>query len=122
MVRLLFIGSLLGFVVASLLTHAHEGATENPFVRYALTRPESFDGNIAERVPAGSYLYVRVIDAAAREHWVATLAATASSTTAVRVTAYARASKFTSRRLSRQFESLSFGSVSSRSPTIKESP
>jgi hypothetical protein len=91
----------------------------NPLVTHALTRPETLVGYVVERLPAGSYLYLRVIDSEGAPHWVATLRRTASTDDDVRVTVFARADTFHSTRLSREFSPLSFGPVS---PAVVESP
>lgn len=91
----------------------------NPLVTHALTRPELLVGHVVERLPAGSYLYLRVIDAAGAPHWVATLRRMAPAGDDVRVTVFARAATFHSARLSRDFSPLSFGPVS---PAVVESP
>ncbi len=91
----------------------------NPLVTHALTRPETLVGRVVERLPAGSYLYLRVIDSEGAAHWVATLRRTASTDDDVRVTVFARADTFHSTRLSRVFSPLSFGPVS---PAVVESP
>lgn len=107
---------LLGVGVAL----ARPASAENPLARYALSEPTRLHGQVLERVPAGSYLYLRLRDDSGREHWVATLRATASSSDDVTVTVVSRAPSFTSKRLGRAFEPLLFGAVSS-TPT-KESP
>ncbi|MBM4778235.1 MAG: hypothetical protein GQE15_11090 [Archangiaceae bacterium] len=91
----------------------------NPLVTHALTRPETLAGHVVERVPAGSYLYLRLVDAQGTAHWVATLRRTAPTGDDVRVTVFARAETFHSSRLSRDFSPLSFGPVS---PAVVESP
>lgn len=107
---------LLGVGVA--LARPAPGA--NPLAEYGLSQPTSLHGEVLERVPAGSYLYLRLRDDAGHQHWVATLRATASQTDDVTVTVVARAPSFTSKRLARAFEPLLFGAVS---PTPKkESP
>lgn len=92
---------------------------QNPLVTHGLTRPETLVGHVVERVPAGSYLYLRVIDAVGAAHWVATLRRTAATDDAVRVTVFARAETFHSTRLDRDFSPLSFGTIS---PAVVESP
>lgn len=90
----------------------------NPLATYALSRPEQFVGRVTERIPAGTYLYLRV-QHASELHWVATLRRTAPAADEVRVTVFARAERFTSSRLAREFSPLSFGAVS---PAAEESP
>lgn len=106
---------LLGVGVAL----ARPASGSNPLSTYSLAEPVLLHGLVLERVPAGSYLYLRLRDDAGHEHWVATLRATASSANDVNVTVVARAPTFTSRRLARVFEPLLFGAVST-TPT-KES-
>ena len=78
--------------------------------------PASFSlrGTVVERVPAGSYLYLRVEQPTGTTHWVATLARTAASGPEVDVTVFARSDHFHSRRLERDFDPLLFGAVSPR--------
>jgi hypothetical protein len=87
-------------------------------VRYALGQSArfGFTGHVEERLSAGSYLYLRVRDAAGAGHWVATLTSTASATDDVDVQIFARAEDFHSRRLGRDFSPLLFGTVRSRAP------
>lgn len=104
---------LLGVGVAL----ARPASGTNPLAEYSLAEPSRLRGQVLERVPAGSYLYLRLRDDSGLEHWVATLRATASSTDDVTVTVVARAPSFTSKRLARVFEPLLFGAVS---PTPKK--
>lgn len=103
---------LLGVGVAL----ARPASGSNPLSEHRLTEPTLLHGRVLERVPAGSYLYLRVRDDSGREHWVATLRATASSADDVDVTVVARAPSFTSKRLARVFEPLLFGAVSPTTP------
>ncbi|MDI1447438.1 hypothetical protein [Polyangium sp. 6x1] len=112
----------LMMLAAGLAAGAHAatsaGPAKNPLVAYALG-PSSrfgFTGRVAERVSAGSYLYLRVQDAAGTEHWVATLTSTASTAEDVEVQVFARAEDFHSKRLSRDFSPLLFGTVRPRAP------
>lgn len=91
----------------------------NPLVTHALTRPETLVGHVVERLPAGSYLYLQLVDAEGATHWVATLRRTAPVGDDVSVTVFARADRFHSTRLARDFSPLSFGPVS---PAVVESP
>lgn len=97
--------------------------TANPFAQYALATPVETAGLVVERLPAGGYLYLRLRDDAGLESWVVTLSRTAPSEAQVRVTVFARADTFTSKRLGRTFEPLLFGAVRAPStPTTPESP
>lgn len=111
----------LGVVTASL---AGRGATvANPFAAHALPSPFETSGVVVERVPAGGYLYLRLRDVAGAESWVVTLSRTAPADADVRVTVFARADTFSSKRLGRTFEPLLFGAVRAAStPTPPESP
>lgn len=93
-------------------------APRNPLGTSALQQPEPLIGRVTERVAAGPYLYLRLQNESGL-HWVATLRRTAPADEHVRVTVFARAERFTSSRLSREFSPLSFGTVS---PAAQESP
>jgi hypothetical protein len=101
MTRLLALFSALTFTAAP---------AANPLVGFALERPETLRGCVVERVPAGSYLYVRLEDG----RWLATLSATASAAPCITSTVFARAPRFHSQRLSRDFEPLAFGTLEAR--------
>lgn len=105
------------------LTAARGGTPENPFATHALTSPFETAGVVVERVPAGGYLYLKLRDVAGAESWVVTLSRTAPADGDVRVTVFARADTFSSKRLGRTFEPLLFGAVRAAStPTPPESP
>ena len=112
---------ILGVVTASL---AGRGSTvANPFATHALASPFETSGVVVERVRAGGYLYLRLRDVAGVESWVVTLSRTAPADADVRVTVFARADTFSSKRLGRTFEPLLFGAVRAAStPTTPESP
>jgi hypothetical protein len=86
----------------------------NPLTRYGLGAASRYTlcGQVEERLPAGSYLYLRVREATGDSHWVATLRSTAAATHQVEVKVMARAEHFASRRLGRDFAPLHFGAVS----------
>lgn len=89
----------------------------NPFAGGQLTRESgAIQGAVVERVAAGGYVYLRVIDGRGAEHWLVTLEGPA--TRALRVDAHllARAERFESRRLSRAFAPLHFVSLTPSSP------
>jgi hypothetical protein len=92
---------------------ARDGAGVNPFAANALDGRArfSFEGVIEARLPAGSYVYLQVRDGAGARRWVATLAATAPAGARASVFVLARAERFRSRRLSREFSPLFFGAV-----------
>jgi len=92
----------------------------NPLTQYALEDKDVFTvpARVLERVAAGSYLYVR-LEAGGREHWLATLRATAPDATLVRATVFARADRFHSARLRRDFDGLWFG-VLRPTPAVQE--
>jgi hypothetical protein len=111
-------GVLLTAGFAAALTLWPERSSGNPLVRYAL-EPSArfgFTGRIEERLPAGSYLYLRVRDPAGARHWVATLSSTASAADEVQVRILARSEDFHSKRLGRDFSPLLFGTVRSAAP------
>lgn len=92
---------------------APRSASGNPLARAALSAAEELtvDADVVESVPAGSYLYLRVVEHR-REHWVATLASTApKGVSRVRVQVFGRAKGFHSARLGRDFEELWFAAV-----------
>ncbi|EPX61855.1 hypothetical protein D187_010474 [Cystobacter fuscus DSM 2262] len=86
---------------------------DNPLSRHALAPSDQMrlTGFVEERLPAGSYLYLRVRTPDGSRHWVATLSTAASRESAVQVQVFARADDFHSRRLGRDFSPLLFGSV-----------
>ncbi|MDP3500378.1 MAG: hypothetical protein Q8S33_08600 [Myxococcales bacterium] len=111
--------------VAAALTAGRGDTLENPFATHALASPFETSGVVVERVPAGGYLYLKLRDVAGAESWVVTLARTAPAPASadVRVTVFARADTFSSKRLGRTFEPLLFGAVRAAStPTPPESP
>jgi hypothetical protein len=110
------------FVAAIAFGRGPRGPEANPFERYALARPFETRGVVVERVPAGSYLYVRLQNEVGAQSWVVTLARTAPVDNQVHVTVFAKADTFTSKRLHRTFEPLLFGVVRADSPTTQESP
>jgi len=96
----------------------------NPLIAAALPAQSVFstDAVVLERVPAGSYLYLRVA-AQGRERWAATLASfEPRGTSLVRLTVFGRAHHFHSARLDRDFDELWFAGVSPRAvpPAVQE--
>lgn len=101
----------------------------NPLSAHGLAASERFEftGRITRRLPAGGYVYLRVHDDHGRAHWVATLRATAPEAQRVRVWVLARAARFPSRRLQREFAPLLFAAVHAHAdphdhPRPKETP
>lgn len=84
----------------------------NPIATFTLAKPERVSGCVVERIPAGSYLYVRLDDG----RWLATLRATATDSRCIESTVFARAPRFHSSRLQRDFEQLSFGTLKESNP------
>lgn len=116
---LLVCGVLLTAGFAAAHTLWPERPSGNPLVHYGL-EPSArfgFTGRVEERLPAGSYLYLRVRDPGGARHWVATLSSTASATDEVQVRVLARSEDFHSKRLGRDFSPLLFGTVRSAAPT-----
>jgi hypothetical protein len=114
-------GVLLTAGLAAAHTVWPEAPSGNPLVRYAL-EPSArfgFSGRVEERLPAGSYLYLRVRDPAGARHWVATLTSTASAADEVQVRIFARSEDFHSKRLDRDFSPLLFGTVRSAAPSTR---
>jgi hypothetical protein len=70
-----------------------------------------FDGIVRERLPAGTYVYLAV-EHDQRLRWVATTGSTAEPGTPVHVQSMGMRHDFHSRRLSRTFDELVFGVVS----------
>ncbi|HEX8703683.1 MAG TPA: hypothetical protein VF815_32905 [Myxococcaceae bacterium] len=119
--------TLTALAVLGTLTAAFRPASAggNPLTRYALDAASRYTlcGHVEERIQAGSYLYLRVRDdATGATHWVATLRATASSASPVQVRVMARAERFTSPKLGRDFAPLLFGAVSEPSSCRSQSP
>jgi hypothetical protein len=104
----------LGGMIASAVSDAAEptGGNPNPIAAHALGEKDRFTrtGEVLQRLPAGSYLYLQLHDEGG-DWWVATLGATATAADRVQVTAFARADRFESRRLRRVFSPLVFGAV-----------
>jgi hypothetical protein len=110
--------------VAAAFTFGRGATPTNPFAANAIASPFEQAGVVVERVPAGGYLYLRLRDAAGAESWVVTLTRTAPADASVRVTVFAKADSFSSKRLGRTFEPLLFGAVraASTAPVTPESP
>jgi hypothetical protein len=90
--------------------HASKG---NPLTSAALSAADEFtvDGEVIERLPAGSYVYLRVV-ANGEAHWVAALTSlTPKNVTRARVHVFGRANDFHSARLGRDFAELWFAAV-----------
>ncbi|RYE87548.1 MAG: hypothetical protein EOO75_14330 [Myxococcales bacterium] len=68
-------------------------------------------GRVAERLAAGSYTYVRVVDGAGAARWVVTLGRLPPGADRVRVVTMAHVRDFASARLGRRFDDLFFGTV-----------
>jgi hypothetical protein len=83
-------------------------ATANPLAKAAQESLE-VQGVVAERLPAGSYTYLRIQGKTAL--WLATMGPGAAVGQAVTAKSFARADDFQSRRLKRRFEVLHFGTV-----------
>ncbi|MDY7226576.1 hypothetical protein [Hyalangium rubrum] len=119
MKRTLLLMTVLGGLVALIAVGSRSTSPgSNPLVRYSLSSAARYTmcGHVEERLPAGSYLYLRVRDDEGAQHWVATLRSTAPSTPEVSVRVLARAENFPSARLHRSFAPLLFGAVSESSP------
>lgn len=98
-------------LIAALGLASSATASANPLAKAAkesLTR----DGVVAERVPAGSYTYLRIADA--EPFWIATMGTGPAPGTPVTVNSFARTSDFHSKRLDRRFATLHFGVVTAR--------
>ncbi len=70
-----------------------------------------FDGEVQERIEAGSYVYLRVLDEQGNSHWLATLRQFTVNSRQVSVHVFARAEQFESARTGRVFAPLLFASV-----------
>ena len=96
-------------------SHRPLSAQGNPIgsIALPLRAPVRFHGAVRERVATGSYVYLRIADERGAEPWFVTLRGRDDETTerCVEATAYARAERFESTRLSRRFEPLWFGAV-----------
>ncbi|NUP07932.1 MAG: hypothetical protein HOW73_17950 [Polyangiaceae bacterium] len=72
----------------------------------------SFEGEVVERLDAGTYLYFAVEDAAGVSRWVTTLRTTSAAVgDTVKVNSFGVRDEFRSKRLSRTFDRLHFGIV-----------
>lgn len=90
--------------------------------QYALPEggPRSLSGTVQEQIPAGGYVYLRVRPTRGDDFWVASLRRAHSAPwSEVKVTAFARADNFRSKRLNRDFALLWFGSVKPLNPQPK---
>ncbi len=96
---------------------APRAAAGNPLARADLV-DFTTDAVVLERLPAGGYLYLRVLDGNG-EHWVATLSSFAPprEELCVRVQVFAKARDFHSPRLRRDFAELWFAAVQPAVPT-----
>jgi hypothetical protein len=115
--------ALFLFLAAAVLLASQRRSTStgpaNYIAQYVLPSQSRFTiaGRIEERLPAGSYVYVRVRDAAGASHWIVTLGDGAPGLDQVEATVYARAESFRSRRLGRGFSPLLFGTVHAAAPS-----
>ncbi|MFO0599370.1 MAG: hypothetical protein U0228_28945 [Myxococcaceae bacterium] len=84
----------------------------NPLTDGSVT-PElaTLSGRVDERLLAGSYVYLHLIDASGTPHWLVTLDGPATRASLVTARLFARAERFHSARLHRDFESLHFASL-----------
>ena len=113
---LLLLGGLVlgaGGVGGAIAARRATGAAGSPLASYALPEEgrRAFAAEVLERVPAGGYTYLRVREAGGAASWIATMGAGAEPGARVTVRILARAEKFRSRRLQREFAPLSFGFV-----------
>ena len=74
------------------------------------------EGRPVERVRAGSYTYVRVVDDAGQGRWVVTMGRVAEGASRVQARTMARVAGFHSRRLDRRFDELFFGTIRTVTP------
>lgn len=90
-------------------------AQANPIgsIALPLASPVHLRGAVRERIATGSYVYLRIADERGAEQWFVTLRGRDDETTerCVEATAYARAERFESTRLSRRFQPLWFGAA-----------
>jgi hypothetical protein len=86
---------------------------QNPFSAHLLAPDEQrwIDGQVEERLDAGSYVYLRLRPVEQPAVWVASLAMTTPAQPLVRVLVLGRAERFESRRLARVFSPLLFGVI-----------
>lgn len=92
----------------------------SPFASAALPIDQRFvvQGELIERLDAGSYAYFRVRDDHGADHWVVSLSLASPPETSARVRAdvLGRAEEFESPRLSRRFDVLLFAIVRAADP------
>lgn len=88
-----------------------------PFAGEANVKVMTFEGTVAEALPAGGYLYLKVASESgagpASDRWIATLAKPIAVGDRVRVRSFAERAPFASRRLDREFASVLFAVVTS---------
>lgn len=76
------------------------------------------EGRPAERLRAGAYTYVRVIDDQNVARWVVTMGRPPEGATRVQARTMAHATNFHSQRLQRRFDELYFGTIRPLSPSL----
>jgi hypothetical protein len=76
----------------------------------------TLQGRPVERLRAGSYTYVRVVDDQGVGRWVVTLGRVPAEALRVEARTMARTTNFESKRLQRRFDELFFGTVRAVAP------
>jgi hypothetical protein len=94
---------------------SHRRAPQNPLLDSTVTPEHStVSGHVLERVGAGSYVYLRLVDGTGAERWLVTLSGPNAQRDELTATLYARSERFHSARVDRDFSPLHFASVSPR--------
>ena len=105
------IAALLAALCAlSLDAGAGAGARQSPLAGLQ-ARSSSIDGSVAERLSAGSYTYLRILDDAGVSRWIVTVGRGLPVGGRAHVASFGARDDFHSARLRRTFEHLEFGWV-----------
>lgn len=110
--RFALLSALLLALLLGGATFASTGKA-SPLAGHLLPEAERqpFAAQVVERLDAGPYAYLRVIDPTGHELWAAVLSRSLTSSARVQLTPLARADHFTSRRLGRAFAPLTFATL-----------
>ena len=96
--------------LGSLSLDAGAGARQSPLATLQ-ARSSSIDGSVAERLSAGSYTYLRILDATGISRWIVTVGRGLPVGRRAHVATFGTRDDFRSARLRRTFEHLEFGWV-----------
>ena len=96
--------------LCSLSLDAGAGVRQSPLAGLQ-ARSSSLDGSVAERLSAGSYTYLRIVDFAGVSSWIVTVGRGLPVGSRAHVASFGAREDFRSARLQRTFEHLDFGWV-----------